>query len=287
MRKKSLKITVLQPHGYCAGVNRAISLALDVKAKHPDEPVYVIGMLVHNAGVIAYLKEKGIDMTFDISKLPKGSVVIFTAHGHPKKYDNIAKRRHFIVYDAVCPLVKKNIKLISEELKSGHQVIYIGYGVHPESLAATSLSKDVILYDVKKPFKYEKISDIAPFVMNQTTLNYLSLKTFHDDILTHFPLARLAHEICFATRKRQEALLNIPSDTDLIFIVGDPHSSNATRLKEIAEIAHPDIPSFMVENAGQVTNEMLKNKKHVVISSGASTPFGLVTDLINYLKTLR
>ncbi|MFA7032103.1 MAG: 4-hydroxy-3-methylbut-2-enyl diphosphate reductase, partial [Bacilli bacterium] len=116
-----MKVTILEPKGYCAGVNNAISLALKIKDKYPRQIVTVLGMLVHNSYVTSFLKEKGIDMVDNINDISRG-VVIFTAHGHRQEWEDIAKEKGLIIYDAICPLVKKNILSIVNE-SDHHQII--------------------------------------------------------------------------------------------------------------------------------------------------------------------
>lgn len=269
-----MKVEILEPKGYCAGVTNAIVLALKAKEEHPNEDVYVLGMLVHNDVVISFLKEKGIYMVnqSEANTLPDGSIIVFTAHGHIKELDDIAEEKKFVVYDAICPKVKQNIEIILNNLKNGHQVIYIGVNNHPEAAAALSLDKNVVLFSKKETFDYSAISDESPLVVNQTTLNTLELKDIHDDILKHIPNARVQDEICNATRKRQQAIIDLPDDVDLIVVVGDKKSSNTNRLLEIAKAIHPNATSVMVNNEKEFNLDLLQNKNRVIISSGASTP---------------
>ena len=281
-----MKVTILEPKGYCAGVNNAISLALKIKTKHSRQPVTVLGMLVHNSYVTDFLKEKGINMIDDINNISRG-VVIFAAHGHRQEWENIAQEKGLIIYDAICPLVKKNLQSIIDETHNQHQIIYIGYRSHPETVAALSYSSSIVLYDINQTFDYQLITDESPLVINQTTLNYLSLKDTHAHILSHLPHARIENEICNATRTRQEAILNIKEDVDAIIVIGDHHSSNSRRLFEIAKMKYPRIDSYLVEDVSQLDPSLLKNKNHIAISSGASTPLFLIDEVYHYLLNLK
>lgn len=283
-----MKVTILKPTGYCSGVNHAISLALVAKKEHPDQPVFVYGMLVHNSFVIAFLKENGIETVFDINEISPDSVVVFTAHGHEKKLDQIALDKHLIVYDAICPLVKTNLLLIEQEEHQGHDIIYIGYPSHPESTAAISYSSFIYLYDISHgDFDFSLIHDSSPLVINQTTLNFLSLEKIHQTIKEKIPSARFANEICRATRDRQEAVINLNDDVDAIVVVGDPKSSNTKRLFEIAKTSHPQIFSCLVEDAKQLPLSDLSNKKHIAISSGASTPKAIIDVISETLQNIK
>ena len=285
-----MKVTLLNPQGYCLGVTNAINLAYKAKEEHKDVPIYILGMLVHNEIVIKELEEAGITTLYRkdqsdetmLYNIPDGSVVIFSAHGHKRELDVIAYEKKFIVYDATCPKVKKNLLLIDEELKTEHQVIYIGHKNHPEALAALSLGSQVFFYDIKSEFNYKQIKDKTPLVINQTTLNTKELKEIYIDIIVHKPRARIQDEICAATRLRQEALINLKADVDLILVVGDKKSSNTNRLLEIAKSSHPHIDSYLVSNLEEVQN--IEDKyHHVAISSGASTPKKEIDKIVNYL----
>lgn len=276
-----MKVEILKPVGYCAGVQNAINVAYIAKQENPDKDVYVLGMLVHNNFVVNQLNKKGIHTTFDLKEIPSGSVIIFSAHGHKKEFDVIAKEKELIVYDAICPKVLSNIELIKKNLSEGHEIIYIGQKGHPEAEACLSLSKKVILFSKNVLKNYQSIQDDSPLVINQTTLNILDIKDIHEEILRVLPHARIADEICGATRLRQEAIKNVSSDVDLIVVVGDVNSSNTRRLLEIAKQIHPQVMSTMISSADELEESLLQNKNHIVISSGASTPNEIIDAVYN------
>ena len=281
-----MKVEILNPKAYCAGVSNAIAIAHKAKKENPDKEVYVLGMLVHNNFVVSHLASRGIKTSFDIHHIPDGSVIIFTAHGHKRELDAIAKKKKLIVYDSVCPKVLHNINLIEENLKEGHQIIYIGQEGHPEAEACLSLSKKVILFHKNILKNYQLIEDESPLIINQTTLNILDIKDIHDELLKAFPKARIADEICPSTRLRQEAIQKLPKDVDLIIVVGDVNSSNTRRLLEIAQQTHPSTASIMISEAKELDLSLIENKNHIVISSGASTPNEIIDEvyesIVNY-----
>ena len=276
------KVEMIYPQGYCAGVKNAISVAKQSKNQYPDKNIFILGNLVHNQIVIKALEKMGIstipgDFENALNSLPANSVVIFPAHGHDEKYDQIAKDKGLIILDAVCFKVKQNAAIIKDYVSKGHQVIYIGIDKHPETVACLSIDKNVRLYDINKEFDFSQITDDAPLVINQTTLNILEIAHIHDAIKSHFNNAIIQNEICNSTRKRQEAIVNLPDDVDLIVIVGDKASSNTNRLLEIAKASHPKAESYLVSNVGELDKNTVINKNHIAISSGASTP----TETIN------
>lgn len=282
-----MKVKILEPKAYCAGVNRAILLALKAKNDHPDKDIYILGMLVHNNFVIDSLAKKGIRTVFSLDDIPNENVIIFTAHGHDEKLNELAKDKGLIIYDAVCPKVQNNINIIKKELLNKHQIIFIGIKNHPETIAALSIDENVLLYDIHSKFDYSFIIDKEPLVINQTTLNILELSSIHQDIISHLPHARLLDETCSSTRDRQEAIRNIDiKDTDFIIVVGDTKSSNSTRLYEIAKISHPNIQSIMISSADELDLKIIKDKKSIVISSGASVPNEIIDEIVNKINSL-
>ena len=287
-----MKVTILEPQGYCAGVTNAINIALRAKMENKDKPVYILGMLVHNEKVINELTSLGITTLYRDNKsdeellysLPDESIVVFSAHGHKKNLDDIAFNKRFKVYDATCPKVQNNLRIISKEIEDGHKVIYIGHKNHPEALAALSISDQVLFYDIKGEFNYKGVKDKSPLVINQTTLNTKELKELYIDIIVHLPKARIMDEICPATRLRQEALINIDKDVDLILVIGDKNSSNTNRLLEIAKTNHPEIDSYLVSDLDELKKIDINKKKHVAIASGASTPKKEIDKIKEYLE---
>ena len=288
-----MKVTLLNPSGYCAGVTNAINIALEAKRMNKDKDVYILGMLVHNDLVIDELTKLGITTLYRDGKsdenilysLPDHSIIVFSAHGHQKQLDDIAREKQFVVYDATCKKVKHNLELIEKEIHDGHEVIYIGHKNHPEALAALSLDNKVHFYDIKEEFDYKRIKDKSPLVINQTTLNTKELKEIYVDIIVHRPKARISDEICAATRLRQESLIALEDDVDLILIIGDTKSSNTNRLLEIAKSYHPDIDSILLSDLEEVKKLEIKSH-HIVVASGASTPRNEIDKIVKYLENL-
>ncbi len=283
-----MKVALIKPQGFCSGVTRAVKLALKAKEDYPNKNIYILGMLAHNQTLIDDLNEKGF-ITLEgndeenINKLNKGDILIFTAHGHDAKLDKLAESKGLVTYDATCFKVQDNLNKIKREIENNHQVIYIGQKGHKEANAALSVSRNVSLYDTKLLINYQFITDESPFVINQTTLNFYELSKYHEDILKHFPKARIENEICNATRLRQEAILKIEDDADLIVIVGHSKSSNSNKLFEIAKEHYKNALVVMVNNLEELKAIDIKGKKKAALGSGASTPQYVVDEIYNYL----
>ena len=284
-----MKVILVKPQGYCEGVMNAIRIAYLAKSENSDKNVFVLGALVHNQTVINELKRNGIETLESgndietIKKLKQGDVLIFTAHGHDEKLDEIAQSQGLIIYDATCPKVRDNMNKIKQEIKAGHQVIYIGQNGHKETNAALSISQNVSLYDTKLLINYQFITDKSPLVINQTTLNFFSLNAIHEDIKKHIPEARIENEVCAASRLRQAAVADIDKDSDLIIIVGDKMSSNSLKLFDIAKENFKESMVIMVHDLKDLKNYNIEGKKKAAISSGASTPNEVVEEIHQYL----
>ena len=282
-------VSLIKPQGFCSGVTKAVSIARKAKAEHPNENVYILGMLAHNQTLIDQLSNEGLITLSDedeiktLESLHKGDVIIFTAHGHSDLVEQKAKELGLIIYDATCFKVRSNLGKIKEEIKTGHQVIYIGQKGHKETNAALSVSDNVSLYDTKLLINYYFITDKNPYVINQTTLNFKELDKFHKDILEHIPGARIENEICAATRLRQEAVSKIDQDTDLVVVAGHQKSSNSNKLFDIAKETCKHAMVVMVNDLDELKKFDIEGKKKAAIVSGASTPQSVVDDIYNYL----
>lgn len=286
-----MKVALIKPQGFCSGVTRAVKLAEQARKEHPNKNIYILGMLAHNQSLIDDLNKKGFitlegNEEENIKSLKEGDILIFTAHGHDEKLDNLAKAKGLVTYDATCFKVKDNLQKIKKEIENGHQVIYIGQNGHKETNASLSVSRNVSLYDTKLLFNYHLITDNSPFVINQTTLNYYELSKYHSDIKSNIPGARIENEICNATRLRQEAVLKIDDDTDLIIIVGHKISSNSNKLFEIASKNFPKALTLMVNNLEELSSYNISDKKKAALGSGASTPQYIVDEIYEYLTNV-
>lgn len=283
-----MEVALIKPQGFCSGVTLAVKTAKKAKEENPGKNIYILGMLAHNQILIDDLTKEGFitlsgDEFEEINKLNKDDVLVFTAHGHDLKLDEIAEEKGLITYDATCFKVKDNLNKIREEIQSGHQVIYIGQQGHKEANAALAVSKNVSLYDTKLLINYYLITDESPLVINQTTLNFYELHKYHEDILRHFPKARIENEICNATRLRQEAILKIENDADLIVIVGHQKSSNTNKLYDIALANYPNAQVVMVNKLDELKGINIEGKRKAAVGSGASTPQYIVDEIYNYL----
>lgn len=285
-----MKVTVLEPYGYCAGVELAINLAINTKKENPQNNVVVLGMLVHNKDSLKTLEKHGIKTIFKknssldelVDEIKTPSIVILTAHGHSKSLEEkLLKNGHKIV-DATCPFVKKSMSEIKGEISLEKSVFYIGVKNHPESNAALSLDKNVHLIDIKNPI-IPNINDNSPLVISQTTLAESEILDIIEKIKTKYKNARIIKGICNASTMRQKAILSIDKSVDKIYIVGGLNSNNSKTLFNLAKKTYPNISVELIQNADKIKEKDLFGLSHIAISSGASTPKEVIEQIKNKL----
>jgi 4-hydroxy-3-methylbut-2-en-1-yl diphosphate reductase len=289
------EIILANPRGFCAGVDRAIIIVEQALEKF-GAPIYVRNEVVHNKFVVDELRSKGAIFVDELDKIPKGSTVIFSAHGVSKSVRAEADARGLTAYDATCPLVTKVHIEVAKMRKAGLEIIMIGHKGHPEvegtmgqvdadEAEDTSLAmylvetpKDVAQLTVKNP---EKLAYVT-----QTTLSMDDAAQVINALKVKFPniQAPKSDDICYATQNRQDAVKVMAKDSDLVIIVGSPNSSNSNRLREVAQ--NQGVEAYMVDNASQLKPEWLVGKKKIGVSAGASAPEILVKEVIAKLQAL-
>ena len=280
-----MKVTILEPSGYCVGVERAMKLAIETKANNASDNVVVLGMLVHNQDSLKELEKHGVKTIYKpncsyeqlIDEIHEPSVVILTAHGHSKSLeDKLIKNGHTIV-DATCPFVKNSFEEIRKALQE-RDVFYIGVKNHPEAVAALSISDKVHFIDVKEGQIPENIKS-SPLVISQTTLSRFEVEHINEKIKSIYKNAEFLNGICNASTKRQESLMNLEDDVDLIYVVGGLNSNNSKTLLNLATKLYPQKKVLLIQNASEINKKDLKGLSHVVISSGASTPKEIINEI--------
>ena len=282
-----MKVYTVKPYGVCFGVNRAVDIAIKLRYEHPLDNITVLGMLVHNENVINELSKHNILSLYSSSKSDeelineiKDGYIIFTAHGHKKKLEILAQNKGLKIIDATCSQVQKVIDLIKEN--KDRDIIYIGKENHPETNACLSYGNSI--YRIDTPDDISKLPNlINPLVINQTTYSLLDLKDIHELLKKKFTNIEFVDEICSTTRIRQEAILKMPSDIDLVYIVGDEKSSNTQRLVELAQKHLPNAIVKKIATVKYINNSDLKKANFVGIASGASTPLSITNEVIKYV----
>ena len=286
--KKEIHITLAEPRGFCAGVDRAIAIVEKALEKY-GAPIYVRHEVVHNEFVIENLKRKGAIFVEDMEDIPKGSHVIYSAHGVSKLVRKKASDFNLVPIDATCPLVTKVHKEVIQQNKKGHIIIMIGHEGHPE-VDGTMGQVD----DNEKTFLVQNLGDIDRLrikntekisYVTQTTLSIDETKEIINKLKTKYPNISGPNksDICYATQNRQDAIKSLIKDKELIIVVGSSNSSNSSRLAELAK--QEGVESVLVGNIESFDLSILLNKKNIGITAGASAPEILVKNLIKKIKS--
>ncbi len=281
------EVLLAQPRGFCAGVDRAIEI-VERALEEFGAPIYVRHEIVHNAYVVEDLRRKGAVFIEELSDVPAGNTVIFSAHGVSKAVQEEAAERGLHVFDATCPLVTKVHVEVAKMRREGREIIMIGHAGHPEVEGTMGQTEEGM-------YLVETAADVdALQVRNPDMLAYVSQTTLSVDDTAGIIAAlkrRFPHiaepkkgDICYATTNRQEAVKFMAPQVEVVVVVGSPNSSNSNRLREVAE--KKGTPAYMVDNASQINPAWLEGRSRIGVTAGASAPEVLVQAVIDRLKEL-
>jgi 4-hydroxy-3-methylbut-2-enyl diphosphate reductase len=282
-----MDVLLANPRGFCAGVERAIEI-VERALEQRGAPIYVRHEIVHNKYVVEDLRKKGAVFVEELDEVPRGSTVIFSAHGVSKEIRRDAEARGLKVFDATCPLVTKVHVEVSKMLREGYDIVMIGHRGHPESEGTMGQSEtgmhlveaveDVARLAVSKPDRLAYVT--------QTTLSVDDAAQIVAALRQRFPTIRgpKRDDICYATQNRQDAVKFMAPRCDVVIVVGSPNSSNSNRLREVAQ--NMGVEAHMVDNAADLRPEWIAGKPRVGITAGASAPEVLVNELIERLQQL-
>jgi 4-hydroxy-3-methylbut-2-enyl diphosphate reductase len=280
------KIILLRPRGFCAGVVRAIDVVKIVLNLY-GAPVYVRKEIVHNRHVVDELRQAGAIFVEELSEVPEGARVIFSAHGVSPAVREEAKLRNLRVIDATCPLVTKVHLEAVKFARQDYTIILIGHAGHdevigtlgeaPESTMLVSSVEDVDKLQVRDP---EKIA-----YLTQTTLSLDETKDIVQRLKQRFPAIKgpKTQDICYATENRQLGVKAVVPLTEVLLVVGSQNSSNSRRLVEVCQ--NEGVPAYLVDDSSEVSAEWLEGVRTVAVTAGASAPENLVQELIQSLET--
>lgn len=266
-----MEVIEIVPHGFCEGVTLALERAIMSKRAKPSIPHALYGELIHNKEANENLATLGFEVIdpLNLSSLAKGTIVVFSAHGHTKEEERAVMEAGLEFLDCTCPFVTKNLMAIKDAIKNGQDVIYIGKKGHREAESAVSAASRVFLYEQGKV--PEGLKD--PLIVVQTTIGEEEASKALEDIRRLYPRVTVPKGRCLATKKRQEAIASAPKEIDLYVIVGSKNSNNANELLSLAAREYPMATHLLVDNEKELLSA-LKGKKFqkAAISSGASTP---------------
>ena len=279
-------ILLANPRGFCAGVDRAISI-VERALEEYGAPIYVRHEVVHNKFVVDDLRNKGAIFIEELCDVPEGSTLIYSAHGVSLAVQEEAIRRGFRIFDATCPLVTKVHKQVQRLNEDGYQIIMIGHKGHPEVEGTMGQVREggMLLVEVVEDVAKLVVDDVEKLAhVSQTTLSVDETFDIIEALKARFPHIKSPNkeDICYATTNRQEAVKKLAADCDIVIVVGSPNSSNSNRLREVAALRGVD--AYMVDNASFLQEEWFAGKNHVGVTAGASAPELLVQEVINQIQ---
>ena len=282
-----MQVLLAKPRGFCAGVDRAIEI-VERALKIHGAPIYVRHEVVHNKFVVGDLRSKGAVFVEDLSEVPAGSTLIFSAHGVSQVVRREAAARQLKIFDATCPLVTKVHVEVAKMRDSGREIVMIGHHGHPE-VEGTMGQSEGGMYLVETPADVARLQvgdETNLAFVTQTTLSVDDASQIIAALKKRFPtiVGPKKDDICYATQNRQDAIKELARQCDVVIVVGSPNSSNSNRLREVA--ANQNIPAYMIDNALELDAAWVAGKNRVGVTAGASAPEVLVQEVIARLTEL-
>ncbi len=279
------RLILAAPRGWCAGVDRAVQTVERALTIH-GAPVYVRKEIVHNKHVVQELSARGVIFVDEADEIPEGAVCVFSAHGVSPAVRDAAVERGLQTIDATCPLVTKVHREAVRFAGDGYTVVLVGHAGHeevegtmgeaPERIVLVQDEQDVEALEVEDP---ERVAYVT-----QTTLAVDETSAILERLKERFPAiaAPRTDDICYATTNRQAAVKQMAAHCDLMLVIGSRNSSNSVRLVEVARDCGTD--AELIDNAGEIQEKWLQGRRVVGISSGASAPETLVTELVQTFR---
>jgi 4-hydroxy-3-methylbut-2-en-1-yl diphosphate reductase len=279
------EILLAQPRGFCAGVDRAITIVNQALLQF-GAPIYVRHEIVHNKYVVDDLRERGAVFIDDLDQVPKGATLIFSAHGVPPQVKADAAARGLHIFDATCPLVTKVHVEVVKMHQEGFHIVMIGHKGHPEVEGTMGQVGDGMNL-VEKLSDVESLNlpaDIKIAYVTQTTLSIDETLEIVQALKEKFPQIAQPkkQDICYATQNRQDAVKFMAPQVQLVIVVGSPNSSNSNRLWELSEKL--GVKAYMVDHPSQLQKEWFTDVKRVGLTAGASAPEVLAQSIIEKIK---
>jgi 4-hydroxy-3-methylbut-2-en-1-yl diphosphate reductase len=279
------KIILVYPHGFCAGVERAVKTA-EIMLKEFHRPVYCLNQIVHNQQVVDRLAAEGMIFMKNITDVPRGSHLLFSAHGVPPEVPGIAKEMDIKVIDATCPFVSRLHTELLRYVKRGFHVIMIGHRTHDEVIGVAGEAPEhvTVIEDVEEAAKMVVPDPEKVAVLTQTTLSMDEVTRVLDVLKRRFPALEMPadHCVCYATRHRQDAVRSIAGRADIFIVLGTANSSNSNRLVEVARSR--GCKAVLVNSLDELAAVQLDGVTTIGLTAGASTPESYVDATIDALK---
>lgn len=285
-----MKILLANPRGFCAGVDRAISIVQNALTKF-GAPIYVRHEVVHNRYVVDGLRAAGAIFVEELAEVPDEQIVIFSAHGVSKAVREEARQRGLRVFDATCPLVTKVHMEVHRASRKAQEVIMIGHAGHPEVEGTLgqydNQGAGMYLVEDAADVQHLQVKDASQLhFVTQTTLSVDETKEVIAALQGQFPAIQgpRKDDICYATQNRQDAVRELAPQVQLFLVVGSRNSSNSNRLRELAE--RLGTRAYLVDDAAQIAAEWFAGVDAVGVTAGASAPEVLVQQVVARIRDI-
>jgi 4-hydroxy-3-methylbut-2-enyl diphosphate reductase len=280
-----MKIILANPRGFCAGVNMAIE-ALETALRYYGSPLYVYHEIVHNRPIVEKFQQLGVVFVDDISEVPSGATVLYSAHGVSPLIRQHAEERNLRAIDATCPLVTKVHKEAIKFAREGYTIVLIGHEGHDEVIGTMgeAPANMVLVEDAADVNALSLPADAKLAFLTQTTLSVDEARTVIDALKQKYPqvVGPNKDDICYATQNRQDAVKKLVTEVDAVLVLGSQNSSNSQRLAELARTSGK--PAYLIDRVSELKDDMFRPTDTVLITAGASAPEEHVQDCIEYLK---
>jgi 4-hydroxy-3-methylbut-2-enyl diphosphate reductase len=280
-----VKIILANPRGFCAGVNMAID-SLERALKLFGTPIYVYHEIVHNRPVVERFRKQGVVFVDDISEIPSGATVLYSAHGVAPAIRTASVERNLRAIDATCPLVTKVHLEAVRFAREGYTILLIGHEGHDEVLGTMGEAPANIwlVQDAEDVDKLDLPADAKVAYLTQTTLSVDDAEIIIAALRRRFPhiVGPSKDDICYATQNRQEAVKDLLSEADVVIVLGSQNSSNSLRLAEIARGSGKQ--AYLVDNVHEIPPTALRGDETVLITAGASAPEEVVEVCVDHLR---
>jgi 4-hydroxy-3-methylbut-2-enyl diphosphate reductase len=280
-----MKVLLANPRGFCAGVNMAIEV-VDRLLELKGAPIYVFHEIVHNRHVVEELKQRGVTFVNDVSEVPPGGLIVYSAHGISPEVRRAARSRNLVEVDATCPLVSKVHMEVLRYARDGYTILFVGHRNHDEAVGTVGEAPNLIMV-VESPEEVEQVRVPDPnkvAFVTQTTLSVSDAQRIIDAIKQRFPNVRYPakEDICYATTNRQNAVSELSPEVDMVVVIGSQNSSNSQRLVERAKELGK--PAYLIDDEFEIDSAWFEGKNAVLITAGASAPEHLVNNLLQRLR---
>lgn len=280
-----MKVILASPRGFCAGVNMAIE-SLDLALQAFGPPVYVYHEIVHNKYVVDSFRQKGAVFVNELSEVPPGSHLLFSAHGVAPEIRRIARERRLVAIDATCPLVTKVHLEAIRFAREGYTIVLIGHEGHDEVIGTMGEAPQAMVL-VESPEDVDRLPlppDARVAYLTQTTLSVDDANRIIERLKTRFPQIHSPpkDDICYATQNRQEAVGVLSRGAEVVLVLGSQNSSNSQRLRELA--LERGVRAYLIDGAADIDDGWFRGDETVVVTAGASAPESVVQECVQYLQ---